>query len=343
MIFEIYKGIKITIMRYNLFIAIVALCLFSCDFAPHPVQRHYIKKSEVDPVDSALDKEIFGYYSTAEGVKLTIEKNQKSIEQDKKSYFRWITQARAYCTLKDYKTSLSLLDSAKHYAVDDTERLNVDLYRGYILEDSGDVNGAHKYYNNALREVNKNQLRQILVIMQRWECLLAAKGLDTATAYLKKSLPQMNLPEDLKKMYNGLVDRSAVKVMGRKWYIHDKASGMNLATDSELADMRIIYSFYTSYFEEAKKTVPNMDNILKSAVTKDLFETIKRDNNIVMGIPMDSLKSQNNLEISKGVVTKTDNDSWYKVNYQPQHNNFKVNVKVHMTGIDNKRVIDKII
>lgn len=150
----------------------------------------------------------------------------------------FINQALCYNALGKYSSALEVLDTAEKHASMNDEKSLVALYKGYTLEYSGKKKEAQKYYDKALDYDLKEYAKVKPITVERWEKLLAAKGLDEASAFLKKTIATENLDEQEKTMLQGLAEKPQAKVMGRDWYIWSKASGIKVVSKEELENMK---------------------------------------------------------------------------------------------------------
>lgn len=318
-------------MKRFLFVLLSILVSFVCG-SQSVSDKRAVAESLYNQAKQIGEKETVGRYVTEEAMRRIIGKYKEASCQDNAIMTSWINQAIGYCTLKDYKNSLAVLDSAAIYATLDDDRTEIDLYRGYILEDSGNGKEAGVYYKRALRSISKNSSKSMPVIIKHWEILLAAKGLDKATDYLSKELEGMDIDSKEKAVYSKLLDNSVAHVKGRQFYIHSRASGLYVVSKKQMDELRFAYDTCKSFTEECLKDNPDFECFVGKGQIATLSQEEQRE---MRSIVADLKNCPGSIDI-----TVMDKPGWYKVAFYSD--DYKHELLVNLTSANGKLAIDAI-
>lgn len=319
-------------MKRCIFILISVLVSFSCS-SQSVSNKRYRAENLYREAKQIGNKEIIGRYVTKATLMRIIEKYKEVSCEDKTLITSWINQALGYCTFQDYKNALAVLDSASIYTETDDDKSEINLYRGYILEDSGNSNEANVYYEKALQLSDKHSLNSIPTIIQQWEILLAAKGLEYATDYLSKELEGMNINSNEKEIYSKLLDKSVAHVMGRKFYIHSRASGLYIVTQQQLDELRFAYDTSKSLAEECVKDNPDFTNLVTTGFINKLSQ---KEQHMIKTLIAD-IRNHPRGGID---LTVMDKSGWYKVKYFIA--GFERELLLNVTSVNGKQEIGNI-
>lgn len=320
-----------------------ALLAINCGSRPSVVNRAETENQyEASKRSDSID--IVEYYATENAIRKLIA-NYDAVANANPVYQKWLGQASCYCALKDYKKALSLTDSAEAHSEDAFEVLHIQLKRGYILEDSGNKTEAALYYEKALQGAQKQNAQSantlLSSLIDMWECLMATYDADVAAEYFLEQLRFIeNMDEKDKDSWSLLATKSIYGVMGREWYIHCKAAGVYVVSESEMAEIRFLKRFSNSFKDKLKEETPNIQELTKTFFSDELQETVSKNDALIFGIAPKNLQTR--LPITIGIIKEKDS-GWYKLRLTDNDYEYDIKVGMHVAHGDKTLRIDNIL
>lgn len=335
---------NIIVMKKYFAIYLVLLLLFPvapCFSQNHSSDKLLAKKYYEEAKETAA-KEMVSYYATERTVRKFISLYHAASDKNAAISTAWLNRAIFHSALKEYDQSFVVLDSARMYASNTTEKRYIDLYYGYILEEKGDSAEAMKYYNKALEQALKTYGSfepSLPIAIDIWECMLPAKGVDVAEEYFLNYLSKIKgISEKEKESWSKLATRPVARVMGRKWYIHSKAADVYVVSESEMEELRLVDKFYRSFRDEVEKDTRDMRGVIDGSLSDELIKKASSDYSLIWGADIKELKANSPAGM---VILKREDAGWYEVKYYKGE--YASVVDVHVARIGSELRIDEII
>jgi tetratricopeptide (TPR) repeat protein len=287
-------------------------------------------------------KERVSFYATEGTIRKLISLYHAASDKNAAKIGAWVSRACCHSALKEYDQSFVVLDSARLYASDTTDKRFIDLWYGYTLEEKGDSAEAMKYYNKALEQALKiygSFEPSLPVAIDIWECMLPAKGVDVAEEYFLNYLSKIKgISEKEKESWSKLATRPVARVMGRKWDVHSKAAGVYIVSESEMEELRLVDKFYKSVIDEIAKDTVDMAGIIDGSLSEDLIKKASTDYSLIWGADIKELKEHYPASCT---LFKSDEAGYYEVKYYA--GNYESSAYVHVARTDSGLRIDKIV